>query len=29
MPLWEQTEAAIERLVGDAVRLRGDLRALC
>lgn len=29
LPLWEDTEAAIERLVGDADRLRGDLRALC
>ncbi|HEY3846790.1 MAG TPA: MarR family winged helix-turn-helix transcriptional regulator [Acetobacteraceae bacterium] len=28
MPLWEQTEAAIERLVGDANRLRGELNAL-
>jgi DNA-binding MarR family transcriptional regulator len=29
MPLWEQTEAAIEGLVGDADRLRADLAALC
>jgi DNA-binding MarR family transcriptional regulator len=28
MPLWEQTEAEIERLVGDADRLRIDLLAL-
>jgi DNA-binding MarR family transcriptional regulator len=28
MPLWEQTEAAIERLVSNAARLRSDLRAL-
>jgi DNA-binding MarR family transcriptional regulator len=28
MPLWEQTEAAIERRVGDADRLRAELHAL-
>jgi DNA-binding MarR family transcriptional regulator len=28
LPLWEQTEAAIERLVGDADRLRAELAAL-
>lgn len=28
MPLWADTEAAIERLVSDAARLRADLQAL-
>ncbi|HVC59219.1 MAG TPA: MarR family winged helix-turn-helix transcriptional regulator [Acetobacteraceae bacterium] len=28
MPLWQQTEATIERLVGDADRLRADLQAM-
>jgi DNA-binding MarR family transcriptional regulator len=28
LPLWAQTEAAIEALVGDARRLRDDLHAL-
>jgi DNA-binding MarR family transcriptional regulator len=28
MPLWEQTEAAVERLIGDANRLRAELNAL-
>jgi DNA-binding MarR family transcriptional regulator len=29
MPVWQQTEAALEALVPDAERLRDDLRALC
>ena len=28
LPLWQQTQTAIERLVGDADRLRADLHAL-